>query len=124
MKKNEFILLVFLIGGYANAEIMELTPQQVHKEVTSGQALVLDVNPEGIFKKYHVPRSKNVAFNNLSEALPKDKSKKLIFYCMNEMCTASHQAAETAVKNGYKNVARMPSGIGGWLNAGLPTEGM
>lgn len=124
MKKNLLILLVFLAGGFTNAGIMELTPQQVQKELSSGQALILDVNPEGIYKKYHVPKSKNVGFNKLSDALPKDKSKKLIFYCMNEMCTASHQAAQTAVKYGYKNVARMPSGIGGWLKAGLPTEGL
>ena len=124
MKKNIFILLTFLIGSYSYAGIRELTPQQVYKEVSSQQALILDVNPVGIYKKHHVPKSVNVGFNNLESSLPKDKNKKLIFYCMNEMCTASHQAAETAVKKGHKNVARMPSGIGGWLKAGLPTEGM
>ena len=77
-----------------------------------------------IYRKHHVPNAKNIKFGALLDSLPKDKRKKLIFYCMNEMCTSSHQAAEMAVKNGYKNVARMPSGISGWLKAGMPTEGM
>ncbi len=124
MKNIILILLAFLMGGYTYAGIKELTPQQVYREVRNGQAVVFDVNPEGIYRKYHVPKSRNIGFNNINEALPKDKTKKLIFYCMNEMCTASHQAALTAVQNGYKNVARMPSGIGGWLKAGLPMEGL
>ena len=123
MKKNVIILILgLLVGGYSLAGIAELTPQQVYKEAKSGKAVILDVNPEAFYKKHHVPESKNVSFDNLTEVLPKDKNKRLIFYCMSEMCSASHQAAQIAVKNGYKDVARMPSGISGWLKAGLPTE--
>jgi len=120
-QKNVIILMLgLLVGGYSYAGIAELTPQQVYKEAKSGMVVILDVNPEGFYKKHHVPESKNVNFYNLAEALPKDKSKRLIFYCMSEMCSASHQTAQIAVKNGYKDVARMPSGISGWLKADLP----
>jgi rhodanese-related sulfurtransferase len=50
--------------------------------------------------------------------LPASKSSKLVFYCANTMCTASHAAAERAVTAGYKDVAVLPAGIEGWVEAG------
>jgi rhodanese-related sulfurtransferase len=54
--------------------------------------------------------------------LPADKNAKLVFYCANTMCTASHSAAKVAVAAGYKNVSVMVDGIQGWKKAGNPTE--
>ncbi|MEW5742090.1 MAG: rhodanese-like domain-containing protein [Myxococcota bacterium] len=53
--------------------------------------------------------------------LPKDKASKLVFYCANEKCSASHQAAKRAMENGYTDVSVMPEGISGWKKAGQPT---
>jgi rhodanese-related sulfurtransferase len=53
--------------------------------------------------------------------LPKDKATKLVFYCANEKCSASHQAAKRALENGYTDVSVMPEGIMGWKKAGQPT---
>lgn len=53
--------------------------------------------------------------------LPSDKSTKLVFYCANQKCGASHQAAKRAMENGYINVAVLPEGIAGWKQAGQPT---
>lgn len=53
--------------------------------------------------------------------LPADKSSKLVFYCANQKCGASHQAAKRAMENGYTNVAVLPEGIAGWKQAGQPT---
>ena len=53
--------------------------------------------------------------------LPADKSSKLVFYCANQKCGASHQAARRAMENGYTNVAVLPEGIAGWKQAGQPT---
>ena len=53
--------------------------------------------------------------------LPADKSSKLVFYCANQKCSASHQAAKRAMENGYTNVAVLPEGIAGWKQAGQPT---
>ena len=53
--------------------------------------------------------------------LPADKSSKLVFYCANQKCSASHQAALRAMENGYTNVAVLPEGIAGWKQAGQPT---
>ena len=53
--------------------------------------------------------------------LPADKSSKLVFYCANQKCGASHAAAKRAMENGYTNVAVLPEGIAGWKQAGQPT---
>ena len=53
--------------------------------------------------------------------LPADKSSKLVFYCANQKCGASHAAARRAMENGYTNVAVLPDGIAGWKQAGQPT---
>lgn len=53
--------------------------------------------------------------------LPADKSSKLVFYCANQKCNASHAAAKRAMENGYTNVAVLPEGIAGWKQAGQPT---
>jgi rhodanese-related sulfurtransferase len=54
--------------------------------------------------------------------LPKDKATPVVFYCANEKCTASHTAAKRAIKGGFSDVAVLPAGIAGWVNAGKPVE--
>jgi rhodanese-related sulfurtransferase len=54
--------------------------------------------------------------------LPTDKDAKLVFYCANQKCSASHAAAERAIENGYTDVAVLPEGIAGWKKAGQPTS--
>ncbi len=54
--------------------------------------------------------------------LPADKSAKLVFYCANTECMASHDAAKAAAKAGYKNVYVMADGIEGWKKAGKPVQ--
>lgn len=50
--------------------------------------------------------------------LPADKASKLVFYCANPMCTASHHAADRALDAGYTDVSVMKDGIYGWKKAG------
>jgi len=56
-----------------------------------------------------------------SKELPTDKSGKVVFYCYNEQCGASHMAAKRAAEAGYTDVAVLPAGIKGWKAAGQPT---
>jgi len=55
-----------------------------------------------------------------SKELPAAKDQKLIFYCANTHCGASHEAAERAKEAGFMNVAVLPEGIMGWQKAGMP----
>jgi rhodanese-related sulfurtransferase len=54
--------------------------------------------------------------------LPADKANKLVFYCANESCGASKQAAKKALEAGYTDVAVLPEGIAGWKKAGQVTS--
>lgn len=54
--------------------------------------------------------------------LPGDKGAPLVFYCANKLCTASHKAAETAIRAGYRDVSVMEDGIQGWRDAGRPVQ--
>jgi rhodanese-related sulfurtransferase len=56
-----------------------------------------------------------------SKDLPTDKSQKLVFYCANTRCMASHHAADKAIGAGYKDVNVLSAGIAGWKDAGQAT---
>jgi rhodanese-related sulfurtransferase len=56
--------------------------------------------------------------------LPADRSTRLVFYCANEECGASHTAAARAVIAGYQDVRLFKGGIAGWKNAGNATTPM
>ncbi|MFZ9889645.1 MAG: rhodanese-like domain-containing protein [Myxococcota bacterium] len=55
------------------------------------------------------------------KVLPADKAASLVFYCSNERCSASKKAAKVASENGYSDVAVLPAGIAGWVDAGFKT---
>lgn len=57
-----------------------------------------------------------------AKELPADRAAPLVFYCANEQCGASHEAAHKARVLGYTNVAVLPAGILGWAQAGQPVE--
>ena len=53
--------------------------------------------------------------------LPADRSAGLVFYCANEHCGASEEAAARAITAGYTDVKVLPAGILGWKQAGKQT---
>jgi rhodanese-related sulfurtransferase len=57
----------------------------------------------------------------VAQTLPQDKTSNLVFYCANEACSASHNAAKRAVSAGYTNVSVLADGIAGWRKAGQKT---
>src|SRR5579872_3253851 len=57
---------------------------------------------------------------NVAKELPADKNAKLVFYCYDKRCMASHFAARRAIQAGYKNVSVMGDGIVGWYVAQQP----
>lgn len=74
------------------------------------------------FGDLHIKGSVNISMDLLAEKLPKDKSQKMIFYCLGVKCVASWRAAEKAVSLGYKNVFAFREGLPGWTAAGYPTD--
>jgi rhodanese-related sulfurtransferase len=82
-----------------------------------------DANGEASYAKNHLPGAVWVQYDKLDVALlPADKQAALVFYCANERCPASHEAAKQAVAMGYSAVSVMPQGIQGWVKAGYPVQ--
>ncbi|PTL84397.1 rhodanese-like domain-containing protein [Vitiosangium sp. GDMCC 1.1324] len=58
---------------------------------------------------------------DVAKELPATKDSKLVFYCANTQCKASHAAAEKALEAGYTDVSVLPDGLLGWKKSGQPT---
>ena len=62
----------------------DLTVDQVAELIAKKDADLFDNNGREVYEKGHVPTAKWVAFNAVKESdLPRDKSRKLVFYCAN-----------------------------------------
>lgn len=104
------------------APIPTLTVEQVAARLDAGVVLY-DANPKLMFARGHLPGARWVQFDQVTrEVLPADVTTPLIFYCANELCTASPEAARMAVALGYRDVSLMPAGYFGWKQAGKPIE--
>lgn len=91
-----------------------------------GALYVFDANTEKTRKEDGIiPGAKLLPSASQYDAkatLPADKGARLVFYCANTECTASHTAAKKAAEAGYTNVQVMSDGIQGWKKAGKKTE--
>jgi rhodanese-related sulfurtransferase len=80
----------FLFAGAARADstkdegFSDLSVDQVADLIAKKDVDVFDNNPKDMFANGHVPTAKWVAFNDVKPTdLPKDKLRKLVFYCAN-----------------------------------------
>ena len=125
MKKMVFLVSwMFLANAYGKDSIKTISIDELDNLIkTSPQSIHLyDANVEST--RTHVGIIQGAQLIDSSghydpaRVLPKEKDAKLIFYCANEMCTSSHQAAKQAVDAGYSDVSVMKQGIYGWKKAG------
>jgi rhodanese-related sulfurtransferase len=56
--------------------------------------------------------------------LPADRTRRLVFYCVNPACRSSEHAAQQALAAGYSRVHVLPDGIAGWVKAGKKTAAL
>lgn len=104
--------------------IAEVGVDDLDRQLAAGGAQAVDANGDTTRKRLGtipgaVLLSDYEAFS-LSE-LPTDKSRPLVFYCANEYCGASHEAAKRARFAGHTDVKVLPAGIAGWVKAGKTT---
>ena len=106
-------------------KVPTITIDELDAKLAANDCQAVDANGDGTRKKMGtlpgaVLLSDSETFN-VAE-LPADKAKELVFYCANTRCGASHEAAETALTAGYRNVKVMPDGIAGWVKAGKQVQ--
>jgi rhodanese-related sulfurtransferase len=108
-------------GSVKSVTIAEVTQLQ-----KANKATLVDAN-NGEFRTKNgvIPGAVLLTSYNQYDAakeLPKDKARSLVFYCANNHCGASHEAAARAVTAGYTDVAVLPDGLMGWKSSGQPTR--
>lgn len=82
--------------------------------------MLIDSRPERSFGQGAIPGAVNLSdsqFDKLTDRLPADKSKMLIFYCGGLKCDLSAKSAVKAKALGYKNVFVFPEGYPAWQAA-------
>jgi rhodanese-related sulfurtransferase len=90
LRRTLFAALVLLLAGTARADsakeegFSDLTIDQVADLMARKDVDIFDNNGKDVYAKGHVPTAKWVDFKAVKESdLPKDKSRKLVFYCAN-----------------------------------------
>jgi rhodanese-related sulfurtransferase len=115
-------LFMVTIGTLAGAkEYADIDASGVKEMMASDDVLVIFPLSPIEFDNLQIKGSINIPMDDLESRLPKDKSQKLIFYCLGVKCVASWRAAEEAVALGYENVYAFRDGLPGWTAAGYPT---
>lgn len=125
MKRILPLLAVALLAATSYAgEFADISIKEVKALAETKKAVILDVNGTQSYQKGHVPTALNyeAVKDKLASTLPADKDTLIIAYCGNPKCKAYQEAAEAAVKLGYKNVKHMSAGIMGWKSAGEKLE--
>ena len=113
-----------------------VTGPQVKSAMAHG-AIVFDSRPPRWYSRgripgavllfYHEKSQRNAHFNASKDKLdmsklPKDKSKKIVFYCNGTTCWKSYKSVVRAVKAGYTNVLWYRRGLPDWEAHGYPVK--
>jgi rhodanese-related sulfurtransferase len=110
----------------AEVTLAEMAVTDVEATIAAGECTAVDANSESTRKKLGVVPGAILISDSETyipkNELPADKSKALVFYCANEQCGASHDAAKKARIAGYTDVRVMPEGIAGWVKAGKTAQ--
>lgn len=114
----------------AKQQIENLTPDQVQKELSNGNATLIDIRESEELKQngkiagaVHAPRGmlEFYADSSLPYHRPEfDKSKRIILHCASGGRSAL--AAATLKQMGYEKVAHLDGGLKAWKDSGKPVE--
>jgi rhodanese-related sulfurtransferase len=104
--------------------IAAVSVDELDRMLAANSCIAVDANGDTTRRRMGViPGAVLLADESLAR-LPADRSKNLVFYCANEACRSSHDAAARAVLAGYTHVQVMPAGIAGWVRAGKKTASL
>ncbi len=116
------LLLILPTVLFADDYFQPIPMSEVARFMKRSDAAILDVNPQDVWEKHHIPGAVHVESEALTKYLPADKSFTLIFYCAGPLCRESSDAANAAIILGYRRVFVMTDGIFTWVKGGYPVE--
>lgn len=104
-----------------------LTADQLREMKRSNGPAVINVLDKEVFRKEHIPGSRNIPLrtHHFAEAVEKavgGKDKPVIVYCASTTCDASPKAAKELEKEGFGTVYDFEGGMKAWKEAGFPVE--
>lgn len=118
------VATAYACGDEQHASAKTVTLAEAAQLIKDQKAYVFDANSKST-RDEHGAIVGAVLLSSSSEydtrELPPNKDAKLVFYCANPKCSASHAAAKRAIADGYTDVSVMPDGIKGWVESGRAT---
>ena len=102
-------------------QIAAVSVDELDRMLAASDCVAVDANGDATRRRMGVIPGAVLLADDSLDPLPADKSKNLVFYCANEACRSSHDAAARAVVAGYTHVKVLPAGIAGWVRAGKKT---
>lgn len=114
----------------AKANLENLTPEEVARELESGDATLIDIRESEelaatgrIPKSHHAPRGMIEFYADPGSPYHRDEfdpEKRIILTCASGGRSAL--AAKSLKEMGYTNVAHLDGGVKGWIEQGRPVE--
>jgi rhodanese-related sulfurtransferase len=102
--------------------VSSVSVDELDRLLASHQCVAVDANGDATRRQMGViPGALLLRDLDAIDQLPADKATGLVFYCANQACRASHEAAEKALAAGYTHVRVLPDGIADWVRAGKQT---
>jgi rhodanese-related sulfurtransferase len=108
----------------AEPQIAAVSVDELDRMLAASDCVAVDANGDATRRRMGVIPGALLLADDALDRLPPDKSKNLVFYCANEACRSSHDAASRAFLAGYTHVKVMPAGIAGWVRAGKKTASL
>lgn len=103
----------------------EIRPEQLRQMLDRDDDFMLINTMSTIECRDHaIPKSVCIpceAFDEHVGRLPRDKQRKLVYYCESDMCLRSYKSAGKALGLGYTDVSVLKNGLPGWKTAGYET---
>lgn len=105
------------------SDVKTITKEELSKKLADGEPVqVVNVLSSDYYKLGIIQGSKKIPLDELDGRIDElDKTKEVVTYCANSMCTASMQAARDLAAKGF-NVRAYEGGIDEWKKAGLPVD--
>jgi len=113
----------FGIGILTKTGVPEISTKTLAKVINSkANYTLIDSRKKSEFNNGHISTARSIPYTDMTKngyyLLPDHKDELLIFYCWNEACEWSEEAAKIAIEYGYTRVYRYSAGYVGWLNDG------
>lgn len=106
----------------ADADVDEITRDELLTRVKTGDATVLDVRPAVEYHAGHVPGALSIPLDELPDRLAEiPAGTEIVAYCRGALCVLAHDAVRLLRTKGHP-ARRMTDGMLEWRLAGLPVE--